>query len=78
MKKFVVLSGLCVMSIGLFAQATKKPVAAKKPATPAAAPVVMKNALDSFSYAMGLSIATFYKEQGVQNINSSLVVKASW
>ena len=76
MKKFVVLSGLCVMSIGLFAQAAKKPVAAKKPATPAPAPAIMKNALDSFSYAMGLSIATFYKEQGVQNINSSLVVKA--
>ncbi len=76
MKKIVVLSGLCVMSIGLFAQATKKPVAGKKPAAPAAAPVVMKNALDSFSYAMGLSIATFYKEQGVQNINSNLVVKA--
>lgn len=76
MKKIVVFSGLCVMSIGLFAQATKKPVAVKKPAPPAAVPVVMKNALDSFSYAMGLSIATFYKEQGVQNINSNLVLKA--
>lgn len=76
MKKIVVFSGLCVMSIGVFAQAAKKPVAAKKPAAPAAAPVVMKNALDSFSYAMGLSIATFYKEQGVENINSNLVVKA--
>jgi len=76
MKKIVVLSGLCVLNIGLFAQATKKPVAAKKPVATAAAPVVMKNALDSFSYAMGLSIATFYKEQGVQNINSNLVVKA--
>jgi FKBP-type peptidyl-prolyl cis-trans isomerase FklB len=77
MKKMVVLSGLCVMSIGLFAQATKKPVAAKKPATPATASApVMKNALDSFSYAMGLSIASFYKEQGVQNINSNLVLKA--
>lgn len=77
MKRIVVLSGLCVISIGLFAQATKKPVAAKKPATTAATPApVMKNALDSFSYAMGLSIASFYKEQGVQNINSSLVLKA--
>ncbi|HET9277945.1 MAG TPA: FKBP-type peptidyl-prolyl cis-trans isomerase [Flavitalea sp.] len=77
MKKMVVLSGLCVMSIGLFAQATKKPVVAKKPATPATASApIMKNALDSFSYAMGLSIASFYKEQGVQNINSNLVLKA--
>src|SRR5688500_4497140 len=76
MKKTVVFSGLCVLSIGLFAQATKKPVTTKKPAASVAAPVVMKNALDSFSYAMGLSIATFYKEQGVENINSNLIVKA--
>lgn len=76
MKKIVLLSGLCVLSFGLFAQATKKPVAVKKPAASTSSPVLMKNALDSFSYAMGLSIATFYKEQGVQNINSSLVVKA--
>ena len=77
MKKVVVLSGLCVISIGLFAQATKKPATVKKSPTTATTPApVMKNALDSFSYAMGLSIASFYKEQGVHNINSSLVVKA--
>lgn len=77
MKKVVVLSGLCVISIGLFAQASKKPATVKKSPTTVKAPApVMKNALDSFSYAMGLSIASFYKEQGVHNINSSLVVKA--
>ena len=77
MKKVVVLSGLCVISIGLFAQASKKPATVKKSPTTATVPApVMKNALDSFSYAMGLSIASFYKEQGVNNINSSLVVKA--
>ena len=77
MKKVVVLSGLCVISIGLFAQAPKKPVTVKKSSTTATAPApLMKNALDSFSYAMGMSIASFYKEQGVHNINSSLVVKA--
>jgi FKBP-type peptidyl-prolyl cis-trans isomerase FklB len=36
----------------------------------------MKNALDSFSYALGLSMANFYREQGVENINISLVSKA--
>ncbi|MBC7828596.1 MAG: FKBP-type peptidyl-prolyl cis-trans isomerase [Chitinophagaceae bacterium] len=75
MKKIVVLSGLCVFSVGLFAQVKKKPVTAAKP-KPAVAQVVMKNSLDSFSYAMGLSIANFYKEQGVQNINNNLVLKA--
>lgn len=36
----------------------------------------MKNAVDSFSYALGLSMAGFYKEQGVENINTTLVTKA--
>lgn len=75
MKKIALLSGLCVLSFGLFAQAKKKPVSTAKP-KPAVPQVIMKNALDSFSYAMGLSIASFYKEQGVQNINNNLVLRA--
>ncbi|HSB91925.1 MAG TPA: FKBP-type peptidyl-prolyl cis-trans isomerase, partial [Flavitalea sp.] len=47
----------------------KKPVAAKP--VPA-----MKSAIDSFSYAIGLSIANFYKEQGINNINNTLVMQA--
>jgi FKBP-type peptidyl-prolyl cis-trans isomerase FklB len=84
MKKIFVLVGLCVCGSGLFAQASKKPAATAKPKSvatttkpnPATPPVTMKNALDSFSYAMGLSIASFYKQQGVQNINNGLVIKA--
>ena len=73
-----------VISLPVLAQ-TKTPVKktpartsapAKKavPATPKAA--LMKNALDSFSYAVGLSMAGFYKEQGVKDINTQLVIKA--
>lgn len=60
--------------------ATAKPAAAKpaaarpKPAAPAQAG--MKSAIDSFSYAIGLSIANFYKQQGVTGINNQLVLKA--
>ncbi|MBO9202741.1 FKBP-type peptidyl-prolyl cis-trans isomerase [Niastella sp. MAH-29] len=36
----------------------------------------MKNAVDSFSYAVGISIASFYKAQGVKDINKALVMKA--
>jgi FKBP-type peptidyl-prolyl cis-trans isomerase FklB len=76
-------------SITIFAQTTKKP--ATKPASTssskpssnpssksssASSAVAMKSSLDSFSYALGLSIASFYKEQGVKNINNSLVMKA--
>ena len=70
-------------SVCLMAQATKKPVAKKtttaiKPASRQATgtPVAMKTPLDSFSYALGLSIANFYREQGVQNINNTLVMQA--
>lgn len=54
-----------------------KPVPVKKPvtATPAAAPA-LKNLTDSASYAMGISMATFYAQQGVQNINPALVSQA--
>jgi FKBP-type peptidyl-prolyl cis-trans isomerase FklB len=75
MKNLILSVGLCVCSIAVFAQAKKPATPAKKP-VPAAPQVVMKNAMDSFSYAMGLSIASFYKEQGVQNINNNLVLKA--
>ena len=61
------------------AKSSKAPAAAKKavptkkivPAQP-----VLKNALDSFSYALGLSMANFYKEQGVDDIKTPLVMRA--
>lgn len=67
-------------AIGIAVSAQTKP-AAKKVATPVKKPAVapapvMKNALDSFSYALGLSMAGFYKEQGITDINSALVTKA--
>lgn len=72
MKKLVVLVSLCWSVVCLAQTKSKKPAPVKKPAatTPA-----MKNALDSFSYAMGLSIANFYKEQGVTSCNTNLVVQ---
>lgn len=76
MKKIVALMFASMLIVTAFAQTKPKP-AVKKPAAPAAKPApVMKNALDSFSYALGLSMANFYKEQGVENINVQLVTKA--
>jgi FKBP-type peptidyl-prolyl cis-trans isomerase FklB len=80
--KQVLLPAL-VLTLGIAANAQTKPAA--KPASKAKPPVagatkqaapVMKNAIDSFSYALGLSMAGFYKEQGVENINTSLVTRA--
>ena len=71
MKKLFV-SVLMLLSIYSFAQTKKKTVPAKI-VQPAAA---LKSAEDSLSYAIGLSVAGFYKEQGVQNVNANIVARA--
>ncbi len=68
MKK-ITLFFLSIISSGLaIAQPGKTPV--KTP------PPVLKNITDSASYAIGMSVANFYKQQGIKNINSSLVTRA--
>lgn len=70
---------MLVCTISIYAVGQSKPAPKKsgaKPQAAAKAQPVMKNALDSFSYALGLSMAAFYKEQGVENINTGLVTKA--
>ena len=76
-------TALCLMAVvsvayGVNAQ-TKKPVvkttgkpAAKSPVTA----VLMKNSVDSFSYAIGLNIANSMKSQGITNINGPVMQKA--
>jgi FKBP-type peptidyl-prolyl cis-trans isomerase FklB len=49
----------------------------KKKALPgAASQLVLKTTNDSLSYAIGVSVAGFYKEQGVKDVNVALVSKA--
>ncbi|MEP7258614.1 MAG: FKBP-type peptidyl-prolyl cis-trans isomerase [Flavitalea sp.] len=85
MKKIMLFAAFAFITSAGFSQAKKpsvaskpagaaKPGVAKKPAVANAAQ--LKNSLDSFSYAVGLSMAGFYREQGVKNINTSLVIKA--
>jgi FKBP-type peptidyl-prolyl cis-trans isomerase FklB len=47
----------------------------KKPATPSVQPG-LKTSVDSLSYSIGLMVASFYKQQGITDINSSLVTRA--
>lgn len=69
MKKMTLLwTAMSIVTLSL-SQSKKNPPA-KKPLH------VLKNAADSFSYAVGSSIASFYKQQGVKNINTVLVNKA--
>jgi FKBP-type peptidyl-prolyl cis-trans isomerase FklB len=84
MKKYLLLAIGCMPATMIMAQAKKKPVAAtnktskttKTTKTTAPTAPALKNASDSFSYAIGLSIAAFYKAQGINNINNTLVLKA--
>ena len=76
--KKIILSSLCVSAgLGVMAQAKAPATAAKKPAsaTTASAPV-LKTPQDSLSYAIGLSVANFYKQMNITNINSALVTRA--
>jgi FKBP-type peptidyl-prolyl cis-trans isomerase FklB len=54
---------------------TAHPAATHKPAT-AVTPVSLKTTQDSLSYAIGLSVANFYKQQNISNINTALVMRA--
>jgi len=75
----VLLMTVCVSSFAQTKSTSKKAVPAKKPTTTtkaAPAPVQFKNQSDSFSYAIGVSIANFYREQGITNVNSTMVTKA--
>jgi FKBP-type peptidyl-prolyl cis-trans isomerase FkpA len=73
MKKILVVA---ISFLSLAASAQKTP--AKKPASTPAKPVgtTLKTANDSVSYAIGMNLASFYEQQGLKNINPTLVAKA--
>lgn len=80
MKKITIIALLIASS--LLTNAQTKPAAkpvAKPPAKPTQAPAkpvpVLKNALDSMSYAIGLLDGNFFKSQGISNVNPSVLAK---
>jgi len=68
---------LCLVITHVSAQTGTKPVSktAVKSTVKPKAPV-MKNLLDSFSYAAGINVATNMKNQGISKLNVSLMLKA--
>jgi len=74
MKRLVVLATALTITLTTNAQ-TKKPVA-KAPVKNSVTVVVMKNLLDSFSYAAGLNIAANMKEQGITRISPAMLQRA--
>ena len=80
MKRFFLVSSVSFICMGLLAQAGSKTTAktAPKPAVkPAAKPSGpgMKTITDSASYAIGVNVATFYKQQGITQLNSNFIMK---
>lgn len=91
MKKTLVMGLGCLLAFAAVSQtATKpkttpkpaaKPVAktassATKPATPVTPKMVLKNSLDSLSYAIGVLDASFFKQQGIEKLNYSIMMQA--
>ena len=71
MKKlfFIFLSGIALTA----SAQVKKTTPAAKTTSPVK---VLKNLNDSASYAIGLSVINFYKQQGITSLNTALVSKA--
>jgi len=74
MKKITFLVFITSLSFPVLAQ-QKKTVKPVKPAPSTIAPV-LKNGIDSFSYAAGINIAQSMKAQGIENINNALMQEA--
>lgn len=76
--KYLTLFIYVLFSLSAAAQTPPKPkTTASKPAAtkPATAAPVLKNALDSFSYALGMSVGSFCNQQQITNVNTALLVK---
>lgn len=48
----------------------------KKPAPKVVKPATVLTSTDSLSYSIGIQVADFYKNQGVENMNSAMIKKA--
>jgi FKBP-type peptidyl-prolyl cis-trans isomerase len=71
----IILSVIMIISPAVNGQKTTGKTQATK-TIPAKPPVILKTLNDSVSYAIGTSVANFYKEQGVKKLNTALVSKA--
>jgi len=77
MKILFVSSLLAVAAVPALAQASHPSTAHRAPAkTATATPAALRTQQDSLSYAIGLSVADFYKRQNITNINTALVIRA--
>jgi FKBP-type peptidyl-prolyl cis-trans isomerase len=77
-KNLISVALVTIIACGSQAQTTKpvtklttKPTTTTKPAT--SPPVVLKTSLDTLSYAIGLLDAAFFRQQGLENVNYTVM-----
>jgi FKBP-type peptidyl-prolyl cis-trans isomerase len=75
MKKLFLFALSVSVSVAAYSQTGTKPKPPVK-TTPAPQQPPIKTNIDSISYAIGVSMAGFYKEQGITNINTTLLNQA--
>lgn len=78
MKKLLLSVLLITITGMIWAQSNTKTKPAVKTgvSNPVAQQPTLKTLNDSASYAIGISVASFYKQQGIKSLNTSLVSKA--
>ena len=78
MKKYAIVALLFVSAITYGQKTAKKPVAKKTTTnkTTSTQNADLKTLVDSASYAIGLSVANFYSQQGMKNVNVNAIAKA--
>jgi FKBP-type peptidyl-prolyl cis-trans isomerase FklB len=74
MKKYVLIA-FSIIAVSTYAQKPAPKTVTIKPKTTTTPGTVLKSHNDSLSYAIGMSVANFYRQQGVQ-LNTTLVTKA--
>ena len=76
MRKKLILSFSCLALISGAGFAQNQGATSKPTTSAAASTVQLSNFNDTISYALGLSLAKFYKEQGASSINTKLLSQA--
>jgi len=75
MKKIPV-TALALLLAAVASAQTKTPVKKTPVAAQKSAGTALKTSSDSLSYAIGMSLANFYKQQGIKSVNTVMVDKA--
>ena len=55
---------------------TKKPVTKKPSVQATKTPATKLSSIDSLSYSIGVQVADFYKNQGIEKINTAMIKRA--